>query len=59
MLESEDKQNEKLKADKAAGRIKKEMANAMTVDRRKRNRDKWVFVFFTNALINSRLFKDI
>lgn len=42
MLENEEKQNEKLKADKACGRIKKEMSNAAMVERKKRNRDKYV-----------------
>ncbi|XP_066929117.1 cilia- and flagella-associated protein 74-like isoform X2 [Clytia hemisphaerica] len=40
MLESDDKQSESLKADKASARIRKEMTNAMMLERRKKRTEK-------------------
>ena len=40
MLEEDDKQKEKAKNDKAAMRVKKEMANATMFERRKKRTEK-------------------
>ena len=40
MLEADDKENERVKADKASARIRKEMANAVMLERRKRRGEK-------------------
>lgn len=55
-LEEEEKQSEKLKVEKANARIKKEVATALAIERRKKKSEKLVLFYLTVYFIEIILF---